>query len=528
MKPRGIHRSIILVLFMHAACNQLYAATLENERAVQVNNEFARVAHLYLKNAMKPHVLWSHLARLYQDQNLTEDNRILLLQLQADLLYRADLPVIGATYASDALKLTNKPLSDQFKRAWRILANVSKSRPIQYMIEDLAYTLDLKDKYPFYFGNDWNYIMGGALAERGYDEQAIQYFNLVSASSRYFMPARYQLGMLLYEKGNTKAAMASLKSILMPTTREISPLRARDKAEMWNYANMALGRIEYEQRHFLDSARYFRRVYKESTIFYDALFEQSWSLFMSGNPKHALGSLYGVSSSFFSDENNPEAKLLEAIVYFWMCRYSDSRNSLADFAENYAKTMNSLSALVDGQRLSPPEAYDLFENLVSGVSSDSLGIPREVLMTASRRDPMLLVRDQLATVMTESDRLQKKGVFGNKSDISGPLARIAQIRQALKIRLGERFIEEIELERKHYGELYSQAEFLYLELLMSEKEQILGRELHAEMKVDQVSDFENIRGWGRNTQHWTGEKKGEYWWDEIGFHLVDVEPKCVE
>ena len=490
--------------------------------------EFARIFRFYKKKYMKPAALWENVVELKNNKYLPQSYRVTLVQMQSDLLVDAGLPVAGATYAVNALKMAKNPRSSTFDSSWHILNKVSVMRPIQYLLENLALSLKLEGANPHAFGNNWNYIVGNALTEKGYEEKAVSFYRRVNQSSRYFMPSRYQLAMIDYDKGRYKAASAHLKAILLPSTHRNSPLSVKDRREMLDYANMALGRLHYERKQFLSSARYFRRVHKRSPIYYEALFEQAWSLFMSGNPKHALGSLYGANSPYFAEMYNPEAKVLESTVYFWMCRYEDSRNALADFAQKYSESVEKLSDYVDRNSFNPASAYRLFENLVSGVSSESLGIPREVLNAAATRDTLLLVRDQLATVLTERDRLSRFGVHGSKAEVAQPLARLTKIRNALQQQLGSQFIEELKAERDHYENLYSQSQFLYLELLMSEKEQLLGRELHASSKVADVSDYNDIRGWGRNTQSWKSERKGEYWWDEIGFHIVNVEPKCVE
>ena len=501
---------------------------LKSRPVMTSNQDFKRLYKLYRKGAMKPHMLWRKLSKLSRYQSLTRKNRLVLKQMQADLLLDAKLPVAASMYAADALKISKNPHAEAMNSSWHILNKVSKVRPIQYLLEDLALALKMDGRNPYKFGNDWNYIIGNALSEKGYDEKASLFYKRVNQSSRYFMPSRYQVAMIDFEKERFSGAAASLKSILMSSTRKTSPLSEKDQEEMWDYANMALGRLLYQQKKFLSAARYFRRVNKNSALYYDALFEQSWALFMSGNPKHSLGSLYGSGSPFFEEIYNPEAKVLESIVYFWMCRYDDSRNSLADFAERYSESVENLSAFVDRNSFSYDSAYRLFENLVTGVSSQSLGIPRDVLNSAASRDTMLLLRDQLATIMTEYDRLKKFGVLGSKFEIAVPLSRIESTKKNLRKKLGQQFIAELKAERDHYDRLYSQSQFLYLELLMSEKEQLLGRELHASSKVSDVSNYDDIRGWGRNTQSWKGEKKGEFWWDEIGYHIVNVEPRCMD
>ena len=176
---------------------------------------------------------------------------------------------------------------------------------------------------------------------------------------------------------------------------------------------MALGRIYYEQERFLDSIKVYRAVDRDGANFYDALFEQSWSFFMGGYPMHALGALYAVESPFYDKVFNPEAPLVRALINYWLCRYQDSRSALADFSGNYADTVEKLEEFLEQKHLDSETAYQLFENMLSGVSGESLEIPLSVLKTAAEKDSMMLVRDQYASILEEKRRLETKGVFGS-------------------------------------------------------------------------------------------------------------------
>lgn len=470
--------------------------------------------------------LWKKLYILSQTQHrMSHNKQISLYVLQASLLLKSGYPVLAAYYGSEAIKKAQNPLSSKLNKTWAMLAKISRARPIQYILEDLAGKVKLKTNPPA-FGNDWNYILANYQVNKGNDKEALKFYRKIKLSDRYFMPALYQKAMIHIANNQYNEAETALKTIFHASTKKASPLKLKDRMEIKNYALMALGRLYYQSRRFLDSARSYRKVSKTSPLYYDALFEQSWALFMSGNPRHALGTLYGVHSPYFKDSFNPEGKVLEAIIYYWMCRYEDGRNSLADFAENHAKAIESLTSFLDRQRLNSGTAYQMFEDLVSGVSSESLGVPRSVLKTAAEKDSMLLVRDQLATVIGEGDKLHYKGVFRHKGYTAPLLKKIDSIKFNLRNRLGEQFIEELKNEKANYEELYAQSQFLYLELLMGEKEQLMGGELHSESKVTKISDRANIRGWGDVTQSWKKEIKGEFWWDEIGFHIIDVQPQC--
>lgn len=459
-------------------------------------------------------------------KRMSKQSYVRFRQFQANLSYKAGYPILASFYALDSIKASASVGNKINSLSWKLLFEVSREKEIKYLLEDLArFFIKSKEAIPE-FGNDWNYIVASLYMKDNKPLVASQLFNKLTMQDRYYMPAQYQLSLLEFENGNFDASKARLEAIIDPITLESSPLKEEVKSNLVNYSHMALARMYYEKRDFLESITHYRKVEKTSSLFYDALFEQSWALFLSGRPKHALGTLYGVNSPYFSELHNPEAKVLESMVYFWMCRYDDSRNALADFAENYGNSVESLGIFLDRKRLSDETAYQLFENLIAGVSSESLGIPRNVLKTAATRDSMLLVRDQLATIMEEKSKLESQGIFSVMKAKELQIKRLNALSDLFKNRIGSTFLSELRHLKQQYDDLYSQSQFLYLELLMSEKEQLLGRQLHADNRIT----AEGIRGarisdWSIKSQGWKDNKQ-EYWWDEIGYQIIDVEPQC--
>ncbi len=487
--------------------------------------EFVRLEGLYRMGALNPGGFWTSLDALGRNRALSPSKRLSLKQYQASLLIKAGYPLAAATYAYDAIRSSANPTDDQVKSAWKLMHTVSMNRPIQYLLEDMALNLKLRQELPPNFGNDWNYIVANGLNEKGDVKGAEYYYQQLKMGDRYFMPSRYQLAMISLDRNDANGAESNLNTILNKTVVDASPLKSSDKAEMWNYANMALGRIAYERQDFYKSVQHYRKVRRDSPLFYDALFEQSWALFMSGNPKHALGTIYGVKSPYFQEYYNPEADLLDAMVYYWLCRYDHSRNSLANFAEHYAKSVEGLRTFLDRKRLTNDAAYQLFEDLITGVSGEALGIPRNILSTAAEKDAMRLARDQYATIVDEKYRMEAQGVHGVKDGVNDIVLKLDRMGGVMRKKIGEQFLVELKSMKAHFDELYSQSQFLYLELLMSEKEQLMGSELHAATKVTNVNPADNIRGWTPKSQSWKGGKE-EFWWDEIGYHIVAVEPRC--
>ncbi len=139
---------------------------------------------------------------------------------------------------------------------------------------------------------------------------------------------------------------------------------------------------------------------------------------MAGYPNHALGALHSVESPFFKDVFNPEAAILRSVVFYWMCRYDDAKASLAEFNTKHGEAVEALGDFLDRKRLSDETAYQLFEDFVSGVSTQSLGIPKNVLESAAEAESMMLLREQYAGMVSESQRFTNQGMYGVKQNPS--------------------------------------------------------------------------------------------------------------
>lgn len=494
---------------------------------VVLHDRLTKLKRSYRLGDVNKRTMWTELAKLYdQGQKMSLDDRISLLQTQSSLLVEANYPILAAIYTSQALQIAGKPFDKDLEPSWDVLRRVSERRPIQSLVEVVADKVVQSDAEAPVFGSDWFYFAANAAAKNGDVGRALSLYGRLKIDDRYFFPSKYQQAMLYVDQNDLKSAEASLKAILYPTAHKMSPLSETKRGALVDYAYLALGRIYYEQERFVDSLKMYRSVDREGKNFYDALWEQSWSFFMAGYPMHALGALHGAESPFYADVFNPEAPILRAMVHYWLCRYEDSRNALADFMDKYAKDVEGLNEFLDRQRLEPEAAYVMFENLISGVSSDSIGIAKSILQTAAEKDTMMLVRDQYASIVEEKQRLDAKGIFGSKGSATAkPLEFMDKWAGALRKEVGRRFLGELQDMKKDYDRLYAQAEFLYVELLMSEKDQILGKELHASSKITKVSQKMQVKGWG-GAQAWKDAKNGEYWWDEVGWYISRVDSQC--
>lgn len=489
--------------------------------------DFVELRRKFRLGELNDQEMWNELTKIGdQITSLKPQQQASVLQTQASILQKIGFPILSAVYASQALRKTSTPLDDEFKRSWQILREVSREMPIQNLLENVSETVNIKDGVPSAFGSDWNFIAGNVHANANRIDKALASYSSIKVTDRFFFSGKYQQAMIYLNSKRYNDAIASLKAITLPTSQEMSSLAKDELTLITDDANMALGRIYYEQRQFPLAIKHYRLISRKSNSFYDSLYEQSWALFMAGFPNHALGMLYSVRSPFYKETFNPESTMLASIIYYWMCRYDDSRNELADFIQYHQGPIKALTDLLGRKSLSDDAAYTLFENTVTGVSSEGLGLPRNLLTSATQRDSMMHVRDQYASVISELQRLDIKGVFGNRNNISTARSYLEQWASSLRKDIGKRLIIELTEMKREFDRLHEQAQFLYVELLMSQKDQLLGKELHGESKIGKLSSRENIAGWGDKTQVWASDDKMEYWQDEIGYHIYRLQPLC--
>lgn len=444
--------------------------------------------------------------------------------LQA-LVYRdSKMIFLSSIYASQVVQYAGST-KDNIDKSWKILYQNALQSPIQIILESLV---DPKKKSfnPPHFNKDWNYYKGVYFINKSQKNEAIRMLEQVEVGDRLYMPARFHLGVL-YLNRDTSRALRSFRDILKYSSQQSVNIDGYETKELVNYSRLAIARIQYEKKNFMDSIRNYRKVDKDSNSYYHAIFEQSWPFFMGGYPNHALGALYGSESVFFKDKFNPETSILASIVYYWMCRYADARNALAEFYEKYSDDIKGLDKFLKKKNLNNASGYQMFENHLLNISKKSLGISRPILATAAASEPMMYYRDLLASLMEEKKSFDKRlsGLSSKyKINAGNYLSKLTAI---AKNRLGSIYIKELKTLSAQYTVLEDQAQFIYLEMVMSEKESALGRELHEE-KIRSVVDSDKVKVWGRSKESWKGSIKGEYWWDEVGFYIFNVKPECAE
>jgi hypothetical protein len=372
----------------------------------------------------------------------------------------------------------------------------------------------------------WNYFLGNSALDKKNTNQAITYYKKVKKNDRYYLPSQYQLALSYISSGQPKNL---IKAEGVLTSLLLIKQDSKEDIELVNSAHIALARLFYQEKKFKKSFTEYRLVSKGSSYFYDSLYEQSWAFFMSGYPNHTLGALHSVNSPFFANRDNPEAKILEALTYFWLCNYQQSHLALSSFLDSHKETAKELKSILGRRNLNADLIYEMFENNIAGVSSDALGISKSVFHTAMIRPSVMYYRSQLADLMNEKKRFSNLGLYGFSKEGENIQKILNQEESKIQGLVGQEILLNLKDINKNYQNLLKQGEFLRLELLMSRKEKYLGKELHASNKMVVIRSKKDIRGWQQSEgRSWAPDKKQEYWWDEIGFYIYSEKSQCLK
>ncbi len=440
------------------------------------------------------------------------------LAMHGDTARLKIIPLFAAVEALKSSKLDTKSKRRLLRMATRVSRHPDAADAAAIVAPAILESIRGRDDDEKFL-QEWYWHLGVNAVRNGDKAAAADFFGRVPAKSPHAARAQYQMALFDHESGQLESAVNRLKGIL--------GAKSAPSREIEDLSKLALARIYYGQKKYQSSAAVYRTVSREGLFFGSALFEQAWAFFMGGYPKQALGALHGAESPFFQDTFNPEATLLRSMILYWMCLYPSSETALKEFIARHSDEIASLEQFLARQRLTPRAAWELFENLFAGVSSESLGISRTLLMTAAAKDGMKPVRNAYASAKAEMVRLQSGKISLQDDYLDRALDMLKPYISDLEERLGQRFINSLTEMQSSYASLRDQADFLYLELLTSEKDKLLGKEHLAQAKFGANSTRSaRPKGWGKSLLAWRGDDKQEFWWDEVGFYIATVDPVC--
>jgi tetratricopeptide (TPR) repeat protein len=376
------------------------------------------------------------------------------------------------------------------------------------------------DDCPVEFRSEIAFLLGQYHYQRGAVKTSLDFLSRVTPMSGYFPKAKFLEGISYVRLRKPKEAVASFKDLLRAT------IEASEVSEDLRYFNqlaiLSMARVFYSTTQFDKAAKYYDQISMDSTLWLDALFESSWTFFRWNKPEKALGQLHTLNSPYFIDEYLPEAPILEAVVFYSNCKYDKARDALERFNEIYAPLRDELRGYLDSFQ-DPVEFYDFLGKLQD---SGTLISPRvSQILSAAFGDKKL---KRLNAYIRELDRelasIRQGQAVWSKSRLASTIVQDVQVIKSLAVNdAGVLARKRLMRVTRELDDLFQQYQTIQFELISQERTS-LEREL-ANVKVS-ARKIRKKKIRPKDDEHVYFPFTGEYWRDELGYYLYNVQSEC--
>lgn len=423
----------------------------------------------------------------------------------------------GAAYFYGRI-VAQGPKSDFFREALSELGRINAAKPLGKAsissllgpeINPLAVPPPARGFYFFY---------AGLFAFEKKDVRSARAeFGRVPSSSSYYPTAQYYLGVIQTITSDGDAALASFNRVLKASTSE----------SIRELAIMNIARIYYEKANYRRAFQYYSQISRSSDLWLQSLFEGAWAFFMIQKHNNTLGNIHTIHSPFFSSRFFPETYILQAISYLRLCRSDEVRESLRSFQERYKPTFVDLNSLLKKYNDQPSAFFNLIRQYRALGTLAEHAEAIEVIDNVSRSDAykeaVLVVR----RLEREKDKLARHSSRWESTGLAQVLrdSYDGRINATLKTS-GQDLFQAAVQQFRYLKDLSDQTTLINYEMLGNRTDQLRAK-LNQEPPPDDGTQWgEGMRPLDLKQQleYWPFE--GEYWEDELGGYVYNIDSKC--
>jgi len=360
----------------------------------------------------------------------------------------------------------------------------------------------------------------GSLSTNTHLTQAERFALRVDSRSEYGAKAKFIEALVLFERNRENEALTRFKDVVR-LTRPDQPYPDDRLREL---AFFQLARTHFGAQQPTFSTFYYSKVDRNSSLWLDALFEDSWAQFRLGNYEKALGNLLTLHAPFFEESYYPESRILEAVIYYENCRYREANRILARFLSRYEPILEELRRIT--RENSSAEDYlgvldELEHDDLASAGGDQAAILSQILQIALADPELERLARSRAEVRAERERAEALSISAPLSAELGAIyGRQVADRSA---RAGRAVEQRLVEERENIKSLVQQAIRIDIETARSEQERIESRLRSVQSRPRKLE---------KTFVGWTDDEKvvwpfdGEYWRDELGTYELVLARSC--
>ncbi|MDB5038563.1 MAG: hypothetical protein JWQ35_2091 [Bacteriovoracaceae bacterium] len=302
-----------------------------------------------------------------------------------------------------------------------------------------------------------------------------------------------------YLMGTLEAARAHYPQSL-EYFRQLIDKRTSISKNLTSLAFMGAARVFHEVGDFKQALYHYTQVRQLDPLFFESVFEKSWSFYMQGDMNGALGSTLSFLSPYFDDAFFPEAFIVRAASFFQLCYFE--RASLA--VEKLKRDYEPLRTQIQQLTTRGVASWLLDQRMLKSINPKLLG------SMVSDRD----FRSTLRVYLQLKDEVSR--LRGSDAQLSNWTLNF------VKQKLIQRATEVLARDDKTLRDVLAQADIIQIEILQSGANLLLGQAPEHSIPVKTIDlasvDFDEL------VQFWPF--KGEYWIDELGSYYYGLKSNC--
>ncbi|WP_373999003.1 tetratricopeptide repeat protein [Bdellovibrio bacteriovorus] len=373
--------------------------------------------------------------------------------------------------------------------------------------------VDLND-FPSNLRDMINYRLGEIKLRNREFRQSAELFGKVSFGSSYYFQALYNKGLAELEENQPSLAIGTFNKML--DARRKAPVTDTNKVA----AQMGLARALYQKQDWEASIEAYAQVPRDTLMWHDAVFEQSWAMLRAARFRSALSNFQTLHSAYYEDFYMPESLLLRAIVYLYICKYDEMEKVLSLFEKTYGPVRSKIGDFLK----STNEASAFYAEIEKAHymkttdKSSNLRLPYIVLRNVLDQGDVKRSMHYLDKLNQEKARVESNPAFRASPLGQYALKILANRGKNTKFAVGDMVKAHLLNMRVELRDLYEQAGFIRYEMITGRKESI--KKKISGKDIEQIDENIDRQFYIQNGYEYY-PFQGEYWLDEVGnYHYL--------
>lgn len=381
------------------------------------------------------------------------------------------------------------------------------------------------DEFPRSARNQLYYLLGTRMYEQGRLTEARKYFDQVSDKSDLYTRSKYYQGVIYTRQEKLKSAVAAFTDVAKTQAEAQTQQELDELNKLRDLSLMNIARIYYQLQRFDDAKRWYDTVPHSSIYWPQTLFESAWTNYMLSDLNLTLGEVLTVNSPYFQDQEFlPDARILRALTFFYLCDYAGIERELTEFDATYKPMHQEMKDFLkqysteEGKKLAD-QAYDRY----FGSNPEATALPKSLFLHLLRNKEFAGIVTHLEVMDKEEQLIDAQKSQWKDSVGEGLHKVVSEDRERLKRRAGLVMLQEMAEVTNHLGDLLTQSQIIRFEVVDAKRADYQYKLTSTDL-TDTSKEYQRDFAVSKDRIFWPFN--GEFWQDELGYYWYTEQAKC--